>query len=230
MKILVAISSCAHYEPNHIAMRETWLPAALSVDMDYAFFIERGHASEYDIVSTGAEYGDMTARLKFKLAWGYDHGYDFVFSCFPDTYARPERILTSGFDKFDCFGTVYKHPSEGATPYCQGGAGYLVSRRVMELVKANPTCYMNDDCWLGDVLHNSGLTMGHSEDFKQWAGRPEASNTIITNHLSYVSNSLGVPYTPKFMYDEHQHWLDSGGLDVPHAIHSPKRILRWQRH
>ncbi len=227
MKILVAVSSSARYEDNHQAMRETWLAAALSVGMDYRFFIEKNTLSDEENISTGTEDGDMTGRLKFKLAWAYDNGFDFVFSCFPDTYARPERMLTCGFENYDYFGTVYQHP--GGTAYCQGGAGYLVSRKSMEIVRSNPTSYLNDDCWLGDTLNRDDIVRGHSELFKQWAGRPEASNSIVTNHLSYVSNSLGVPYTAQFMYDEHQNWIYSGGLAVPYVARSAtKRTLRWQ--
>jgi len=215
MKILIAISSLSQYEDNHKSMRDTWLPEASNLGMDYRFFVEHvdrpvrpfaGELPAYKPDSMAVE-GSMTDRLKFKLQWAYERGYDYVFSCYPDTYARPERMLTCGFDHHDYFGNVYCYP--GGKAYCQGGAGYLVSRRVMEAVAKNHTSYPNDDCWLGDAMYRAGIPATHSEDFKQWAGSPAKSNTIVTSHLSYASNALEVPYTAKFMYDEHKKWMDS---------------------
>ena len=214
MKILVAISSCSKYEANHQSMRDTWLKEAVTLGMDYLFFVERspephrpGRKIHSDTVVTNGDEWAMTDRLKFKIKYAYDHGYDFVFCCFPDTYVRPERLLLSGFEKFDYFGTVYCHPN--GTPYCQGGAGYMLSRKAMEAAFTDPSDYLNDDCWLGDVLGKTALARGHSEDFHQWWGSPEKSNTSVTCHLSHTSNSLGVVYDASFMYREHQHWLES---------------------
>ena len=215
MKLLIAVSSCSQYEDNHQSMRDTWFPEAVRLGMDYKFFVELENSSGRFFAEpasptkpdTIAVVGSMTDRLKFKLKWAMDHGYEYAFSCFPDTYARPERILTSGFDKHNYFGNVYCHP--GGKPYCQGGAGYLASRKVMEAVSHNSTSYLNDDCWLWDAMYRAGILPTHSDGFKQWDGSPAKSNAIITSHLSHVSNSLGVPYTATFMYDEHQKWIDS---------------------
>ncbi len=213
-KILVAISSCLRYEANHQSMRDTWLKEATALGMHYSFFVEQqpeprrpGRSVPSDVIFTNGDEGAMTHRLKFKVHYAYAHGYDFVFCCFPDTYVRPERLLASGFEKFDYFGTVYCHPN--GTPYCQGGAGYMLSRAAMKVVIDEPSDYLNDDCWLGDVLAKTSLSRGHSEDFHQWYGSPLKSNTSVTSHLSHTSNLLGVPYDAHFMYDEHKHWLES---------------------
>ena len=105
----------------------------------------------------------------------------------------------------------------------------MLSKEAMEVVIRQDTSYLNDDCWLGDMFNGTRITRGHSEDFRQFAGSPSKDNTIITSHLSYISNSFGVPYTAKFMYDEHKKWIDSGGtLDLSVAL--PKeRALRWKR-
>jgi len=228
-KILIAISSCLRYEENHQSMRDTWLPEAISLGMDYRFFVEKGTNEKPDTVTTENEDWAMTCRLKAKVNWAYVHGYNFVFSCFPDTYVRPDRLLVSGFDKFDYFGNVFKYDSPGATFYCHGGAGYSLSRIAMEKVSRETSSYLNDDCWLGDVLNVSSISRGHSDKFCQFKGSPLKNNDIITSHLSHASNSLGVPYTAKFMYDEHKKWLDSGGtlnMSIPHL---QERALRWTR-
>lgn len=229
MKILIAISSCEKFEYNHQSMRDTWLAEATSLGMDYRFFLERDANTKPDAVVTDSDDWGMTDRLKAKLKWALSRDYDYVFSCFPDTYARPDRMLRCGFDKYDYFGCVYKHPGPSSTPYCQGGAGYLVSHEVMDIVSKEPFSYLNDDCWLGDVLHGKKIRRGHSVDFRQWDGSPLKDNTIITSHLSHASNSLGVPYTAKFMYDEHQKWLDSGGTLEVNVPALKGRSLRWER-
>ncbi len=231
MKILVAISSCLQFEENHQSMRDTWLPEATRLGIDYKFFVEKGETSKPDVVVTDNEDWAMTCRLKSKAQWALYRGYEYLFSCFPDTYVRPDRLLKCGFEKFDYFGSVFKHPSPGATFYCHGGAGYLMSTKVMKIVAEQTSSYLNDDCWLGDMLahSNANISRGHSEDFRQFAGSPSKDNTIVTSHLSYKSNSLGVPYNARFMYDEHNQWISSGGVLDPHIPSFNERALRWKR-
>ena len=229
MKILVAISSCARFEENHQSMRDTWLPEAKRLGMDHLFFVEAGGISKGDIVVTQNEDWAMTCRLKYKVGWALSQGYDYVFSCFPDTYVRPDRLLTCGFEKFDYFGSVYRHASEGATFYCHGGAGYMLSRAAMAVVIKQESSYLNDDCWLGDMLTGTHTTRGHCEDFHQFAGSPLRDNTAVTSHLSYISNCLGVPYEAKFMYAEHKQWQDSGGVLITDLPPLQGRALRWKR-
>lgn len=229
MKVLIAVSSCSCYEENHQSMRDTWLKEAVRLGMDYRFFLENCTVPRQDSIATNSDEWGMTDRLKYKLRWAQKNGYDFVFSCFPDTYARPDRMLKCGFNEYDYFGCVFRYPGRESTPYCQGGAGYLVSRRVMDIISAEASSYPNDDCWLGDVLYKHRVSMHHSEDFRQWAGSPLKDNTIVTSHLSYASNSLGVPYTAKFMYEEHKKWLDSGGTLDTGIPHLKERVLRWKQ-
>ena len=227
MKILIAVSSCAKYEQNHQAMVDTWLSEAASLGMDYKFFVEKNSESKVNTIVTDTEEWAITDRLKAKSAWALVHGYDFLFSCFPDTYARSERLLVCGFDRFDYFGNVRIAPDNPfATFYCQGGAGYFLSKAAMYAAANDSSSYLNDDCWLGDVISKTRLTRGHSEDFRQHVGSPLKDNTIITSHLSYKSCSLGVPYEAKFMYEEHKQWLDSGGTLVPYVPRIPTRIMR----
>jgi hypothetical protein len=229
MKILVAISSCLQFEDNHQSMRDTWLPEAVSLGIDYRFFVEQGESSKPDVVTTDNEDWAMTCRLKSKMHWAFHRGYDYLFSCFPDTYVRSDRLLTSGFERFDYFGSVFKHASPGATFYCHGGAGYLLSKGAMEVALRETTSYLNDDCWLGDVLSPSRMVRGHSDDFRQFVGSPTKDNTIVTSHLSYKSNSLGVPYNASFMYAEHKQWIDSGGVLNTNSPILKERALRWKR-
>lgn len=229
MKLLVAISSCGRYEANHQSMRDTWLPEAKQLGIDYKFFVEAGSKASDDTIVTQNEDWAMTCRLKYKVRWAFTQGYDYVFSCFPDTYVRSDRLFACGFEKFDYFGSVYKHANPGATFYCHGGAGYLLSRPAMEVVSKQESSYLNDDCWLGDILSTVHILRGNCDDFHQFAGSPMKDNTVVTSHLSHASNSLGVPYTAKFMYDEHKNWLDSGGKLNTSIPQLQGRALRWRK-
>jgi hypothetical protein len=240
MRILIAVSGCQLYENNGVnqSMRDTWLPGAVALGIDYKFFHGRGCTPGPDIVllDINDAYDGVTEKLKGKVRWAYEHGYDYVFPCFADTYAVPERLLACGFDKFDYFGDVNKGVSYDATFYCHGGAGYFLSRRAMEVINRNTTSYVNDDCWVGDVLSGTDTTMGNSEDFRQYIGSPRRDNCIVTSHLSDSSHHPGVhpfTYSGDYMYAEHKAWLESTG-DVPFvptysAVVGPRQIPQIQR-
>ena len=209
-RILIAISSCQNYEDNGLSqpMRDTWLPEAVLLGMDYKFFYGRGAKKRDDVVVVDAAadgYYDLTTKTKEKIKWALFQGYDYMFACFTDTYAAPERLLSSGFEKSDYFGDVYCHAD--GKPYCQGGQGYFLSRRAMELLNDDPTNYPNEDCWVGDVLYkHPEIKCGDSKNFV-WCGHldgagPTKNNTHITAHLSNADGG----YTAAMMYAKHRQW------------------------
>ncbi len=207
MKILIAISSCQSFEDAGLndPLRETWLPEAVKLGFDYKFFHGSSAKAKDDviIVSTVDELYGLTEKLKAKLRWALRNEYDYVFSCFPDTYARPERLLTSGFDRCDYLGNVYQFPD--SSPFAQGGPGYILSRKACEAAVSNNTAYLNDDAWLGDVLTLVGIAPMHNPDFKAFGPGPLLSNSTITNHLSTQPGG----YTGDNLRADHQRWLES---------------------
>lgn len=220
MKIIIAISGCDLYERNGVnqSQRDTWLRDAVILGMDYKFFHGIGCEPKDDVVLLDCDDSihGVTEKLKGKVRWALEQGYEYMFSCFADTYARPERLLASGFDKFDYFGDVGKGECEHATYYCHGGAGYFLSRKAMIKIKDNPTSYTNDDCWVGDVLSGTDTTCGNSEDFRQYVGTVRKDNNITTSHMSDSSHHPGVhpfTYTPDYMYNEHRAFMESKGED-----------------
>lgn len=218
VKILIAISGCHLYENNGVnqSQRDTWLPEATKLGIDYKFFHGWGTDPKPDVVNIDVDdsFSGVTEKLKRKLRYAYEHEYDYAFSCFADTYVVPDRLLASGFDRFDYFGHVGKGVSEDATFYCHGGAGYFVSRKAMHIAITNQTSYLNDDCWLGDVLSGTDTTMGHSPYFCQFVGTPRKDNHLVTAHMSDASHHLGVhpfSYSGHYMYFQHKAFLESSG-------------------
>ena len=207
MNVLVAISSCQAYENDgrNQSVRDTWLKD-LPIGWDYRFFHGQGSSHGQDIVnvSCGDDMNDLTHKTQGKLRWAVEHGYDFVFCCFPDTYACVERLIICGFENFDYVGTFYCHP--GGIPYCQGGAGYFLSRKACEIViAANLPHYIAEDCIVGDTLFRHNLRKFDCSDFHQSGEGPLNRNSTITGHLS---NRAG-GFTIAAMHKEHN-WRSNG--------------------
>lgn len=207
LKLLISISSCEYFEVNGLnqPLRDTWLPEAKSLGCDYKFFHGTGSNPAKDIVVLPVDdgMGGLTEKAKAKAKWAYENGYDFVFSCFPDTYLRPERLLVSDFAQYDYYGRLHQHP--GSPKYCQGGPGYVLSREACRLIFTEGTSYLNDDCWLGDVMHKAKAKTGDNRRFTYVGPGPLKSNDSITNHLSTQPGG----YTIHSVRIEHQRWLDS---------------------
>lgn len=206
-KTLIAISSCEYFENNGLnqPLRDTWLPEAVSLGFDYKFFHGEGATPKGDVVVLPVvdELYGLTEKARAKLRWALDNGFDYVFSCFPDTYTCPERLKDSGYQNHDYFGNVHKFP-EGA-PFCQGGPGYMLSRKACELIVKEQSSYLNDDCWVGDTLSKGGVSATHHSGFTAFGPGPLSSNENITNHLS--TQPCG--YTGENVRAEHRAWMES---------------------
>jgi hypothetical protein len=208
MRVLIAISSCQAYEDQGLndPLRKTWLPEAVKLGMDYKFFHGRGATPKDDVVLVNCDdgYWDLTSKTKLKIKWALDNGYDYVFMCFPDTYACSARLASCDFSRYDYFGCVHQHV--GGSPYCQGGPGVFISRKACEVLNRTTSNYANEDCWCGDMLYGKPeIIRGHSADFGYCGPTPLKTNTMITNHLSTQPGG----YVGTNMIAAHQEWLNS---------------------
>src|ERR1700679_1907986 len=114
MKSLIAISSCGDFESNgnNQAMRDTWLKdvrANSEAELQYKFFFGEGqNAPQLEdsilLPDVPDDYGHLTYKTRASLRWAYEHGYEFVFRCFPDTYVRVDRLLQCAFTAVDYWG------------------------------------------------------------------------------------------------------------------------------
>ena len=213
-KVLIAFSSGAAYEQNHQAVRETWITEAVKLGCDYKFFLGKGASEKSDVVvcESADDPGGMADRIKEKAKYTLEHGYDFVFMCYPDTYVVPERLLKSGFEQFDYFGSFGRGTGFNDKPYCHGGAGYFLSRKSCSYLVESECTYPNDDCWVGDTLYSKPIHQKSDKRFCQNLGSPLACNDIITSHLSDATHHRNAngSYKDWSLYDEHQQWLKKG--------------------
>lgn len=239
MKILVAVISCHSYEDSGLnqPIRETWLPEAVRRGLDYKFFFGqrvpvvprapkrnlRRPVDRPDVVVLNVpdDYGHIAVKTREAHRWAYDNGYDFVFQCFPDTYACVERLLSCGFEKCDYFGNF----DPGF--FCCGGQGHWLSRKACSYIinedvdwRVGPWhtnwCETNqgaEDVWIGMMLKkHEDIVRGHSDGFV-FKGRivpgPTKRDKVITSHLSDPDESAHGGYRGEYMYEKHQQWLAS---------------------
>lgn len=238
MKYLIAISSCEAFESNGFnqAMRDTWL-ADLSdpqfKDIDYRFFVGHGangfgNTSEgytkndprckYDMVQVDCEdaYTHVTYKTQASLRWANEHGYDFVFRCFPDTYVRLDRLMACGFRDFDYYGDF--RGSADWPGYASGGAGYWLSRKAYQRLLSAPILGIGrddimmrvEDLWVGHSLPQQHATRFDDQRFKNTRDDcPSKDNDFVTAHLSYISCNGQLKaelYNPTEMFAAHKPW------------------------
>jgi hypothetical protein len=201
--VLIAISSCEQFEREGLntPLRETWLPDAKALGMDVKFFHGVGAAPKEDVVVLNVvdELYGLTEKLKGKCRWAIEQGYDYIFSCFPDTYTCPQRLPFAN----DYLGNV--HQFTGSVPFVQGGPGVILSRKSCEILSNDPSSYLNDDCWAADVLSKHRINAVHHPGFTAFGPGPLRNNSSITNHLS--TQPCG--YTGDNLRAEHKRWLES---------------------
>ena len=117
MKFLLAIGSCNRYELNgwNDGPRTTCFADAVRMGMDCKFFHGDRLVKEPqecvrrdDIVVLPADdsYGGGMFKAREMYKWMLDRDYDYIYRCDHDTYFRPERLLTSGFEKYDLLGCL----------------------------------------------------------------------------------------------------------------------------
>jgi hypothetical protein len=219
MRALVALSTCHLYETNHInqAVRDTWLRETATVGLDYRFFVGRGDTSfPEDVVQLDVDdsYNGLSHKTIASHLWALNQGYDYVFQCCPDCYARPERLMASGFEKSSYSGypfcnlggpSLYDH--DYPQHFCSGGAGYWMDRQAcVVLTYDRPILDCAEDRWVGNIMRQAEIPLTPDGRYNYTSTpSPRKDNDVITCHLS---ESTGV-YDWQKMYDTHSEWLKS---------------------
>ena len=115
MKILIAVNSWDYAAANgdHQAIRDTWGKHVAPADL--RFFIPRTSShnllSDEVFVDVSSSYDCICREVQEIFRWSILEEYDFTFLISNDTYLRPQRLLASGFEKYDYMGFFV--PGEG---------------------------------------------------------------------------------------------------------------------
>lgn len=226
MKILIAIFTCADHSMRRHLLYQTWLPIARQTsDLDTRFIF--GTPSRFalgaDEIELPAHEGYINLPLKtFELLKYFvaQGEWDYLFKCDDDTYLHPTRLreLILNLNSLSLPETVYlgalAYPGDAWTaepPYASGGAGYLLSRKAVELIgakfwQAMHTPYPDgaEDLIVGRAAHFADVSLIPNSLFVPYGDerhRPLPTNNLITTHQisdklflqTHTENFLHVP-------------------------------------
>lgn len=183
-KILIGICSCHRHADKRAAIRETWMQN-LPEQICAVFFVgQDGETNEPNVISlpTRDDYEGLPGKVQafFRHALAH-HQFDYLFKCDDDSYVCSHRLFSLVEIDQNYIGD---HDHATRVNYGNGGAGYLLSRKAVE-VAAHATCPETgpEDAWVGKVLRSAGMRLRPS-----WRLRadciqfPDASNDLITAH------------------------------------------------
>ena len=204
-RILVAILACHHRQILPNVQRRTWLRDLVMEGVDYKFFLGRqGNVKPFDprrpagekpvdvtrkpeadeiFLPVPDEYNSLPLKTQAMLQWAYDHGYDYVFKCDDDTTVIVQRLLACDFYKHEFSGFCRTSPED--VVYAQGGAGYWISRKAIEIFLRDFGAAMHaaEDINLAMILDGNNIFPQHDHRFQPaMANPPYPDNDIITCH------------------------------------------------
>lgn len=204
MKVLIAIptKTAQYYSDRAVACAATWLkdcPCAYKLFSDHSLGLTEidQHNNEVDPIRTW--------RTKLMVSHAYEHGYDFVFRVDADAYVWVNRLLASGFEKWDYVGYCNDVPDDGSH-WCRrtahGGLGFFLSRLAMKVIVDAPIEKYSDgkfwgDMWAGQQLHKAGISCHRETRFV------DASLTPVPG----IPVHIPAPgFTPAYLTPDHQ-WI-----------------------
>jgi len=256
-KFFISILSCARDESNgnNQAFRDTCLKDATELGIEHKFFIGHGGVPKDDVVlvDSGDDYWSIIYKVVHRYRLTLETPYDYFFFCDVDTYFCAERLLMSGFEKYDYFGDFYHTdprqpwPHESYGRFCQGGPGFMIHRKVLKEASKDLKIYTESperQGWgwefpMGDTIKSHPeFKVGDCRFFTTMLSLedegPRKTNSVITAHMSTIGD-----YKKEYMYKKYQEWQDSfQGKFVPSGfvptrpevqlsnLNSPKRIQR----
>lgn len=152
-KLLIAVESCwkDRNAGCHEAIRRSWGQIAVDAGIDVRFFIGGNEpndlAADEIWLNVPDGYYDLPHKTRAIAQWFLDHDYAHLFKADTDTFIVPDRLLTSGFEQFDYYG------SSVDSTYYHGGIGYFISRKSAEILAARDVgSETAEDRWVGHTL------------------------------------------------------------------------------
>ena len=215
-KILVGICSCSRYPEKRQAVRETWL-SKKARNVEYQFFIggERGNLDESDTVVLSID--DSYDGLPEKVIAYFAHAlatsdFEWLFKCDDDTYLVMDRL----HDLVTVQGEMIGDETLRNRGSPSGGAGYLLSRRIVEKLVNDRSLSARgaEDIIVGEAAVRHGAIPVWTSRLR-WNAKPypRRDNNFITAHwcsperLHAIHTSL---YGEAFevFYASAKHWSD----------------------
>lgn len=150
------------------------------------------------------DFKDIAPKVRIACRYALDTNVEHMLVCDDDTYARPERLIKSGFEKHDYVGFMRTSGLDynRGVPYAQGSAFWL-SARAMERIVTSTVMVPGiiDDGAVGQALVDK---VPFVHDHRYWPGPnaeivPDKNNNVITTHkcLPDVMRRMHMPWRTK---------------------------------
>lgn len=179
--------------------------------MDLRFFLGRGEAQRDDevILDVDDGYNALPAKTQGICKWALEAGYDFACFLDDDVYARPERLLNSGFASGDYIGRLRGasgQPDLTPAPYASGFCYWLSKKSMKIIAETHPNGEVAEDRFVGNTLHKHGIScfadyryvvMSSTRNARSGNEGPRQANEIIA--ACEFEN-------PKAMQSIHEQW------------------------
>ncbi|MBN8458150.1 MAG: hypothetical protein J0M04_09940 [Verrucomicrobia bacterium] len=183
--MLVAACSCRKYPDRRQACRETWASVA-DANTTVRFFVGGGGVLEGEPDTVVLDADDTYETLPGKVMAFFRHAlkheeFDWLFKCDDDTYVDISRLWQLAEDGVDMAGSAYLMERGAPT----GGAGYLLSRRMVEKLVAEGLVPGNgdEDVLIGREAFRLGARVVASGRLLPNAALyPRLDNDLITAH------------------------------------------------
>jgi hypothetical protein len=182
VKILVGICSCDRYSDRRRVARETWL-RNLPFGISALFFSgNAGATDEPGLVSLPVPdtYDQLAGKVHSFYRYALErYNFEYLFKCDDDTYVRPERLCTLPRSGVDFLGSM-----QIRLGYAQGGAGYLMSRPMVEYFASQPVeTTQPEDLFFTQRAIASGMNLASTARLQGYGDQvPEVGNDVVSGH------------------------------------------------
>lgn len=167
MRILIGIVTCHKRIDYTNEQRKAWVKDAA---VDLRFFFGKGeHPNKQEdevILDCDDSYNGLCVKVQMMYKWALSQGYDYIFKTDDDTLVYPDRLLKSGFEKYDYSGGILITPHPCYVGGCKlkhsflCGGGYWLSKKSMEILIDTPI-YLGkesyEDHWVGNNLYHHNI-------------------------------------------------------------------------
>jgi hypothetical protein len=214
-KILVGICSARPHLGRRAAVRETWMSRAPK-EVECFFFVGKGDSGlegTDDVWDMDApdDYDHLPLKVIAFFTAALKREFDWLFKCDDDTYVLLDRLLELRSFNKDLVGNEFVE-SRGSP---SGGAGYLLSRRLVELLVSDNTLPRTgaEDVVVGNAARRYGAScQGTNRLCWDQSRAPSSGNNVITSHWCSAKRLRAVHEmfheTPEIVQVVHRHWRD----------------------
>lgn len=184
-KLLVGICSCLKNSEKREAIRETWM-IHTQEGIECMFFVGGDHLLEGEsdtiVVTADDSYDFLPAKVIAFFKHALEHfEFDWLFKCDDDTYIVLSRLHSLLKLNAELIGNEFL--TTRGSP--SGGAGYLLSRRIVELIAGDQSLSNRgpEDIIVGEAAVRHGAK-SVGTNLLRWTATPSPriDNNLITAH------------------------------------------------